>query len=120
MMSRRKQWNGGAPFLVRLQEAIQAGFDIFLFCSIAILAISAVAWLLLMAIDPRHLPLRAALAVARFSYIPWGVTSGLSIFFAGVNWHSTEPEANMADISIYRRLIAIEKLLGLERDREAS
>ncbi|WP_263352519.1 hypothetical protein [Acidicapsa acidisoli] len=116
----RKQWGGGLPFLLRLLEAVQVGFGIFLFCSISILAISVLAWLVFLAMDPRHQPLKAALDVMRFSRIPWGVTTGLSIFFAAVNWHSTKPETNISDISLYRRVIAIEKLLELEHKREIS
>jgi hypothetical protein len=120
MKFRRKHWNGGLPFLLRFLEAVQVGFGIFLFCSISILAISALAWAVFLAMDSQHLPLKAALAVVRFSRIPWGVTTGLSVFFAAVNWHSTKPEANMSDISVYRRLMAIEKLLELEHKREIS
>jgi len=116
----RKQRNGGLSLLLRLLEAAQVGFGTFLFCSISILAISGIAWAVFLAMDPQHLPLKAALAVVQFSRVPWGVTTGLSIFFAAVNWHSTEPEANMSDISIHRRVIAIEKLLQLEHRREIS
>jgi hypothetical protein len=120
MKFHRKQWNGGLPFLLRLLEAVQVGFGIFLFCSISILAISAIAWAVFLAMDPQHLPLKAALSVVRFSRVPWGVTTGLSVFFAAVNWNSTEMEVNMSDISIYRRVIAIERLLELEHKREIS
>jgi hypothetical protein len=120
MKASRKKWNGGVPFLVRLQEAVQVCFGVFLFCTSSILGISAIVWLVLVAIDPQHEPLRAALAVARFSRIPWGVTTGLAIFFAAVNWQSTERRANLLNLSVSRRLSEIEKRLGFDREREVS
>ena len=107
-------------FFVRLQEAVQVGFGVFLFCDISIVGISAIAWLVFLAIDPQHAPIKAALAAVGFSRIPLEVTTGLAVFFAAVNWHSTQSEAELSSISVRRRLIEIERLLGLERDREVS
>jgi hypothetical protein len=119
----RKKWNGGVPFLIRLQKSFQVCVGVFVFCTCSILGISAIGWLVLVAIDPQHKPLMAALVVARFSRIPWGITTGLAIFFAAVNWQSTQRRGErleVSEISVSRRLAAIEKRLGLSREREVS
>ena len=124
MKLRRKQTNGAVPLLARLQESVQVGLGVFLFCAVSILGFSVIAWLALLAMDPQHVPLQAAFEIARFTRIPWAINAGLAIFFGAVNWHSTEIGkeigAQPCDISRYTRFPGTEKRPGAERDREVS
>jgi hypothetical protein len=115
-----KQSNGSAASFEKLQESVHVGFGVFLFGATSVLGFSAIAWLLSLAMDPQHLPLKGALLVARFSVIPWVLTAGLATFFATVNWISKPIEVDQSKISAYRKLIATDKRYAAGRKRQAS
>ena len=120
MNSQRKQSNDAAPFLLRLREAIQVGLGLFLFCTVSMLGIAAIAWLVSVAMDPHHSGVKAALEIVRFSRIPLGVTTGLAIFFAAVSWRSTEPGNEPSNIQVDRRRVATGRGTGIDRRRKIS
>jgi len=116
----RNNSNGEAQFIARLQESVQVGYRIFLFCATSIAGFSAVAWVVLAALDPRHSLLTAALLVARFSRIPWAVDACLATFFAFVNWRTSPRAMEPSKSSGYCRVVVLEKHSGFQRTREVS
>jgi len=119
----KARWNdqsGRVPFLEKLQEAVQVGLGVFVFSAVSIAGISAVAWPILIVLDPAHSTLTAAIRVWRFDVIPFGVTTGLAIFFAALSWNSPWVTTETFERSVHRRLTAIEERLRMESRREVS
>ena len=120
MKARWNEQSGPVPFLEKLKEAVQVGLGVFLFCAVSIVGISAIAWPILIALDPVHSTLTSAIRVARFDLIPLGVITGLAIFFAALSWDSPWASTETFERNIQRRLTAIEQHLGIEAKREVS
>jgi hypothetical protein len=72
----------------RILEAVRVGLCMLALCACAILGISLLAWVILLALDPRHQALEAISAVLRLVRVPMGVACGLSVFFTAVTWDS--------------------------------
>ena len=112
--------SGHVSPIEKLKEAVRVGFGVFAFCSITILGVSIIAWLVLAALDPAHAALAAAMRVARFDLIPLGVVTGLSAFFAAITWDSPWTTTENFERNVHRRLAAIEQRLQIESRREVS
>ena len=120
-MNTRFQYRSPAvPLLEKLKDATRVAWGVFLFCSVSIVGLSILAWLVLWVLDPMHSAFAAAKWVARFDRIPLGVTSGMAIFFAAVSWDSAEARLGNLNRSVHRRLTVIENRLGIKYEREAS
>ncbi len=114
----KARWNdqsGRVPFIEKLKEAVQVGLGVFLFCAVSIVGISAIAWPILIALDPAHSTFTAAIRVVRFDLIPLGVVTGLAIFLAALSWDSPWTKTENFERNVHRRLIAIEKRLKMQR-----
>jgi hypothetical protein len=120
MNSRKFAPRGKDSFLDRLLEVAKVAIGSLLFCSVSIVGVAAVAWVILVAFDAHRSAIADAVLVARYARIPFGVAAGLAIFFAAVSWESARIRPNGFEESVDRRLAAIERRLGIQREREIS
>jgi len=90
------------------------------FCAISIAGIAALAWAVLVALDPRHQAFQALTTVVQFARIPLEVASGLAIFFAAVTWDSARMRIDSFETLADRRQIPSEKSHRLHSEREVS
>ena len=120
MSSQCKHGSGTVPFHKKLKEAAQVGFGLFTFCLISIAGLSTIVWLTLLALDPAHSAINAALRVADLARIPLGVTTGMSIFFAAVTWDSAGIRAPAIERSSSPASSLIPYRRTVEHEREVS
>jgi hypothetical protein len=107
-------------FFQRVLEAIQVGIWMLAFCAISIAGFAALAWAVLVALDPRHQALEAMTTVVQFARIPLGVASGLSVFFAAITWDSARMRIDSFKTLADRRIIQSAKKQRFSSDREVS